>query len=252
MFQRMLASALFAGAVAGLFAALLHFAFIQNLILLGEEYETGAAVHFQGVADAPAGHDHGAAEAEGDHDHAAPEAEGHDHGEEEEVTPFTRNALTVLFSGVVYIGYAFLLIAGFALAERAGRRVTLREGLLWGLAGYVAFQMAPAMGLSPELPGSVAAELTARQVWWFGTAIATVAGLALLGYGRGPVAVIAGLVLIAAPHVIGAPLPEGFHGVAPPEVAGTFSARTLGVGLAVWVFLGGLAGWFWSRETATA
>ena len=37
MIQRMLAGGLIAGFAAGLFAALLHFVFIQELILLGEE-----------------------------------------------------------------------------------------------------------------------------------------------------------------------------------------------------------------------
>lgn len=268
----MLASALFAGAAAGLLAALLHFAFIQQLILLGEEYETGATVHFQGVA-APAaqdhgtpepaaeghGHDHGTADghshdaAATDHAHDAADAhaaDGHSHGEGEEVSAFTRNGLTVLFSGVIYVGYAFLLIAGFALATQFGHRISAREGLIWGIAGYATFQLAPAMGLSPELPGSVAAELAARQVWWAGTAIATAAGLAALAYGRSPLLWVAGLALVAAPHLIGAPLPEGFHGVAPPEVSATFAARTLGVGLAVWAALGWLAGRFWSRDAA--
>ncbi|MGB7271275.1 MAG: CbtA family protein, partial [Albidovulum sp.] len=60
MIQRMVTSALFAGCAAGLFAALLHFAFVQEYILLGEKYETGALVHFGGASDAPApeGHDH--------------------------------------------------------------------------------------------------------------------------------------------------------------------------------------------------
>jgi hypothetical protein len=50
MIQRMLTSALVAGCAAWLLAAVLHFAFVQKYILLGEEYETGAAVHYAGVA----------------------------------------------------------------------------------------------------------------------------------------------------------------------------------------------------------
>jgi hypothetical protein len=49
MFQKMLTSALGAGCAAWLLAAVLHFAFVQKYILLGEEYETGAAVHFAGA-----------------------------------------------------------------------------------------------------------------------------------------------------------------------------------------------------------
>lgn len=256
MIQRMVTSALFAGFAAGLFAALLHFAFVQKLILLGEEYESGALVHFQGVA-APAedhdhaAHGHGTATADPATDEAAPatEADGHahEHDAAEEGGAFTRNASTSLFFGLEYVGYALILLAGFGLAEVYGKVITLREGLLWGIAGYAAFQLAPAMGLEPELPGTMAADLAARQIWWLGAAICTAAGLGLLGYGRGVAAVVGAIALLALPHLIGAPELESYSGVAPPELASIFAARSLGVGLAGWAFLGALAGWFWSR-----
>ncbi|WP_347311948.1 CbtA family protein [Defluviimonas sp. SAOS-178_SWC] len=240
MIQRMLAGGLIAGFAAGLLAALLHFAFIQELILLGEEYETGALVHFAGA---------GTAGAEVGHDHAAGEA-AHDHGDGgAEGSPLGRNVLTVLFTGLTYAGYGLLLIAGFALANQLGQEVGPRDGLLWGIAGYAAFQLAPAMGLPPELPGSVAADITDRQIWYFGTVIATGAALALLAFGRGIVPAVVAGALLAAPHVIGAPHPDGYFGVAPPELAGEFAARALGVGFTAWVVLGWLAGRLWAKES---
>lgn len=237
----MLAGGLIAGFAAGLLAALLHFAFIQELILLGEEYETGALTHFAGAGEAAeaASHDH--ADAEAAHDHA--EGEGGD-------SAVTRNALTVLFTGLIYASYGLILVAGFALAEHFGRKVSARDGVLWGIAGFVALQLAPAMGLAPELPGSVAADVTERQIWWYGTVLATGGGLALLAYGSNVVAALIGIALLAAPHVIGAPLPEGFHGVAPPEVAGEFSARVLGVGLVAWAALGWFSARLWVGKAA--
>jgi cobalt transporter subunit CbtA len=235
MIRHMLTSAAGAGLAAGILAAGLHFVFVQDLILTGEAYETGAAVHFGGTAT-DAGHDH-AAHDHGDHDH--------DHG-----GGLARDGLTVAFYMLLQVAYGLLLVAGFALARLLGREVTAREGLLWGIAGFVAVQLAPAMGLSPELPGSVAADLSARQVWWWGTVVATVGGLALIGYGRGVAAVAAGAVLLALPHVIGAPQPEGFHGTAPPEVAAAFAARVLGVGLAAWAVLGWVAGRLWAPPAA--
>lgn len=261
MIQRMLTSAMLAGLAAGLLAALLHFAFVQKLILLGEDYETGAMVHFNGVAVGGHvdDHDHAAAETPAaDATTTAPatteaptaaEADGHEHKHEaaEEGGALSRNALTSLFFGLTYIGYALVLVAGYGLADAFGKRVTLREGLLWGIAGFAAIQLAPAMGLEPELPGTMAADLTARQVWWIGTAICTAAGLALLGYGRGVASVIGAVVLLAVPHLIGAPELESYSGVAPPELASTFAARSLGVGLIVWSALGAVSGWLWSR-----
>ena len=238
-------SALVAGCAAWLLAAVLHFAFVQKYILLGEEYETGAAVHYAGVA--PATEAAATTEAHS-HDGAEP---AHDHGDGEEVSTVTRNLWTTVFFGLVYVAYALILVAGFGLARVYGKTITARAGLVWGIAGFAAFQLAPAMGLAPELPGTLAADLGARQVWWWGTVASTAIGLGLLGYGRGLVTTAIAVVLLVAPHVIGAPELEGFSGVAPPEVSAAFAARVLGVGLAVWALMGWVAGWVWARGADT-
>lgn len=244
MIRNMLTSALGAGLVAGILAAILHFAFLQNLILTGEAYESGAVVHFGGIAEA---HDHAAA----GHDHGT-EA-GHDHSDHEHgaaAGDLQRNGLTVVFYILTQVSFALLLVAGFGLARIFGHQVTARDGILWGIAGFAALQLAPAMGLPPELPGTAAADLGARQLWWTGTVAATAGGLALLAFGRGTVMALAAVALVALPHVIGAPLPEGYSGVAPPELAGSFATRALGVGLAVWAILGWTAGRLWSATPA--
>ena len=245
----MLTSALLAGFAAGLLAALLHFAFVQNLILLSEQYETGALVHF-GASPA---HDHAdpaaAPDVVPDPDATAGQADhAHDHADGE-VGSLQRNGLTSLFFGLAYVAYGLVLVAGFGLAEVYGKQVTLREGLLWGIAGFAAVQLAPAMGLEPELPGTMAADLAARQIWWLGAAVSTGMGLALLGYGRGLLTAGLAVLLLAAPHVIGAPELAGFTGVAPPELASSFAARSLGVGLIVWANLGALAGQLWASSS---
>lgn len=252
MFQKMLTGALGAGVAAWLLAAVLHFAFVQPYILLGEEYESGAAVHFGGAMETG---DHSHDETTQPADEATGEAveadDGHDHDHATaEVSDLKRNFWTVVFFGLVYVGYAMVLVAGFGLAASYGKVITAREGLLWGIAGFAAFQLAPAMGLAPELPGTVAADLTDRQIWWWGTVIATGMGLATLAYGRGAAALAVGLFLLGAPHAIGAPEVEGFSGVAPPEVAAAFAARVLGSALAVWALMGWVAGHIWSRDNA--
>lgn len=262
MIQKMVTSAVFAGCVAGLLAALLHFAFVQKLILLAEEYETGALVHFQGVAGSGASHDHdhAAETAEPTESAAEPTEEAtaaptHDHDhmhaeEGEDDSPIKRNTLTIGFFALVYTGYAMLLVAGFGLVEIFGKTITAREGLLWGIAGYAAFQLMPAMGLSPEPPGIPAADLQARQIWWLCTAISTAVALGLIGYLRNAMTLGIAVILLAAPHIIGAPEVEVFSGVAPPEVSAAFAARSLGTGLMIWSALGWLAGKFWSGKTA--
>jgi cobalt transporter subunit CbtA len=261
MFKRMFVSAVVAGGAAGFLAAALHFAFLQDRLLLAEQYESGALIHFQA---APAmGHDHAAGESadhddaatgEAGHDHSTPqgavEEDGHSHSHEPSGGSLGRNGLTVMFDVLVYVGFAMLLIAGFGAAEATGRRIGALEGILWGLGGFAAIQLAPAMGLAPELPGTPAAPLAARQVWWWMTVISTAGGLGLLAYGRNLALVAAGVVLLAAPHLIGAPEADGYAGVAPPELAAEFAARALGIGAIAWAFLGWLAGRIWSEQPA--
>ena len=223
MFTRILVSGLFAGFAAGLIAALLQLVFVQPVLLHAELYEGGQLTHF------------GAAKAAG----AQTAIGGID---------LVRDGLSVLFTTLIYTGYSLILVAAMALAEDRGIRITVRQGLLWGVAGFAAVQFAPAVGLPPELPGSAAAEMGLRQVWWFGTVGATAAGLALIAFGKGWTSRGIAAVLILAPHVIGAPHPETFSGPVPPELAGMFAGRALGVGLVAWVLLGLFAAWFWIRE----
>lgn len=237
MLMRMLAGGLIAGFAAGLFATVLHFAFVQEIILHAELYESGELVHFGDpmAHGAEAGHD----------DHGG-------HGDGAEGSAFSRNALTVLFTGLIYAGYGLVLVAGYQVAGLFGRTITPQEGVLWGIAGFAAFQLAPAMGLAPELPGAIGADITLRQYWWLGTVVATAGGLALIGYGQGVLTVIAGATLVALPHAIGAPVLDEFFGYAPPELAAEFSARVLGVALAVWALLGWLTARFAVPEPETA
>ena len=229
MIKHMVTSAVFAGFAVGLLVALLQWCFVEQDILLAEDYESGVKVHFQGLADPVV---------VGAHEMAMAEAE---------ISPLARHAMTVLFAAVIYVGYALLMVAAYAVAGQLGHPVTIQAGLLWGLAGFAVFQMAPAMGLPPELPGTPGADLDARQWWWLGTAVMTAAGLAVLAFGRGGVR-LASVGLLAVPHIVGAPQLATFAGVVPPELAGAFATRTLGIGLVGWVVLGGVSAWLWKSD----
>lgn len=225
MFTRILVSALFAGFLTGLVAALLQLVFVQPVLLHAELYESGTLNHF------------------GDGGEGTVAIPGVD---------LERDGLSVLFTTLTYTGYAFLLVAAMALAEDRGVRIAVRQGLVWGVAGFLAVQLAPAFGIPPELPGSAAAEIGPRQVWWFGTVGATAAGLALIAFGRTWALRGVAALLILAPHLIGAPHPDEFIGPTPPELAGLFAARALGTGLVAWSLLGLLAAYFWQRESRRA
>ena len=148
---------------------------------------------------------------------------------------------------VTWSGFAFILIAGFAMAERAGSRIDTKSGAIWGLCGFIAIQLAPAAGLPPELPGSVGADLATRQLWWMGTVAATIGGLGLFAFGRGAVAYGIAALLVILPHAIGAPELDTYYGVAPAELSAHYAARALAVGAASWAILGTVAGAVWSR-----
>lgn len=252
MLKSLTASALGAGLAAGFLAAGLQILLLVPLIGEAELYESGTLTHFS--VDVVDGHDHVQAADDHNHSSAAETAEPHEHGASEhgdgQEGGMWRPLLTVLSSVATYTGFALLMVAGFALAEGAGlARITARQGMLWGLAGFAATQFLPALGLAPELPGSGAAALEARQLWWLVTAAMTLAGIGVLAAVNSPLR-FAGVVLIALPHIFGAPHPEGYAGVTPPELAALFAARVLVVGAVGWLALGWLAGLLWSRETA--
>lgn len=232
--KHVLSSGLIAGLAAGLLCALLQFFLVQPQILVAEKYESGELVHFaakpaadHGTAEGATGHgQHG----HGDNAHATSDGEG--------VFGVNRQVWTVLFMVLTYSGYGLLVAGGMTAARMAGFRIGAAESVLWGLAGYLAFQGLPAIGLPPELPGTPSADLGDRQVWWFMTAAGAVAGLGLLGYGKGWLMKAAGVVLLVLPQIYGAPDLGEFLGDAPPELAASFATNTLGVGLFAWLALG--------------
>ena len=241
--KHMLSSALFAGFAAGLLFALLQYLLVEPKILLAERYESRELVHFQGVAAESSSSSMSAL--------TMPAAKSAVPDVAKDTQPeTTRRAFTVLFAALIYSGYGLVMMAAIQLAVQFGVKIGLAQGLLWGLAGFASFQLMPALGLEPELPGTPAADLTARQVWWAGTAICTGLGLWFLAYGTALWQRALGVAVLAIPHIWGAPELTAFGGVVPPELASSFAARSLGVGLISWMTLGGLLVTFWHSEPA--
>ena len=250
MTAKLFTSALFAGLLAGLVAVLLQFTLIEGLILEAEEYESGAKVHFA------AGHaDHDAAEHVGGQPAAADPNAGavtmseHDDSGDSNLTRFG-----LAFSNVflTFVGWGLLMVAGFAIAERFGKRVTPSQGILWGGAAFLSTSLLPGIGLPPDLPGIPAADLFARQMWWLGTVVTAVTALALFAYGRGVVPVVAGIVLLVVPHLIGAPALPEFGGIVPPELSAEFAVRSLAEAFGGFAVLGIAATWLWNRAPLPA
>ncbi len=234
VFRNVVFVAALAGLVAGILMAAMQAYATVPLILQAETFEGSG------------GHDHGDASAEGatagGHDHAAAAEE-----EEEGWGPedgFERFFYTSAANIVTAIGFGLVLVAA---SEFFGGIAGWRQGLLWGLAGFAIFTLAPGLGLPPELPAMPAADLGARQVWWIGTVIATAAGLALIAFRSSLPLALLGVALIVAPHVIGAPQPESHDSPIPAGLHHSFVVAVTVTNLIFWVALGALVGFFRQR-----
>lgn len=158
-----------------------------------------------------------------------------------------RALYTVLFNCLGAFGFALLLAGCFALRGGA----TWPLGLLWGLAGFLSFSAAPALGLPPELPGAAAADLDARQLWWVATALCTAAGLACIFLSR-PVGLrVLGLLLIGAPHLVGAPHSPGMQSAIPEDLSRSFAIGSLAVSAVMWLIIGAVTAVLAPRDTAS-
>ena len=224
MFQKFLITSLFAGAAAGLIAGILQLIFVHPVLLHAELYESGQLVHFG--AEAVSAH---------------PDLPGFD---------VVRDVMSVVFTMLTYTGYTLILVALMSIAEERGAQIDGRTGILWGIAGFVTVHFAPGLTLAPEVPGAAAADVGARQVWWWSTVVAAGIAMWLLAFGRNWTMWGVAVILLAAPHLIGAPEPDIFTGPVPTELGALFAARAFGVGLVAWVLVGSFAGYFWQREGA--
>ena len=232
MFRRLLTIALVAGLASGLLVTALQMSQVWPLILAAETFEG---------AEPTQAHHHGAGSADAATHAAHIEAWAPEDGAE-------RMAYTLLFNLVAGFGFALLINAGLALARASGRDVDPLSGLLWGLAGFVAFALAPALGLPPELPGMPAADLLARQIWWLATVLASLAGIALIVLPRRAFLALLGVGLLVLPHVVGAPHADPAEiSKVPPALAAHFVAASLVSAAVFWATLGTLSGWLQRR-----
>jgi cobalt transporter subunit CbtA len=241
MIQRVLKAGFLAGLVVGLAIAVLQQFTTSQLIQQGEVYEK-AAHDSHAALNSPAlpivlVHDH-------DTSAAATEPEEAEDEGWQPANGWQRITATSVATIATSIGYALILIAAMLMA---GVPIVPRTALLWGIAAFAATSLAPALGLSPELPGSAGAPLLSRQIWWVATALCTGGGIFLLARIEYTTAKIVGVVLILAPHIIGAPHTPKFKSTAPAELAAQFAATSLVVSAVLWALLGLAVGYAWQR-----
>jgi len=235
MIGRVVLAVLLAGIAAGLVMGAIQHVRLTPLILEAEAFER---------AGAHAGHSHDAAPAAETKAEATgqPEADGHDHDHGEGWAPedgWQRTLSTTVTAAMTGAGFAAVLAAVSLLT---GLQISRRNGMIWGLCGFLAVTLAPAAGLPPELPGMAAADLFARQVWWVGTIAATAAGIYLIATQTSAFALVLAAVLILAPHVIGAPVAPHGEGIIPAELVARFVANSIAANAVFWCIIGLLLG----------
>jgi cobalt transporter subunit CbtA len=208
-FRRLMAVVLCAGALAGLaLSANQHFTVVP-LIEAAERYEADP--------------EHHAAEWK-------PEA-----GRE-------RTGWTVGTTVLTGIGFAGVLF-GFLRLTR--RRITPRNGVLWGIAAFACFHVAPSLGLPPMPPGVPVSDVQSRQLWWTCAVLGAAAGLWLITR-RSWMARIAGVAVMVAPHLATVTAVAGDSPV-PPELMRNFALASLASMAIFWMLVGGIGGYLSSR-----
>ena len=163
---------------------------------------------------------------------------------------FERTFYTLISNVFAATGFAAVLLALMNLLALRNQGLTpqsngLTQGVLWGLGGFAAVFLAPAIGLPPEIPGIEAPPIESRQTWWFLTVACVAFGIGLVAFAGG-VKKLLGLVLVSIPFIVGAPAHEGpmFTHPDPAVVAAltnlhqSFIVASGVVNLVFWIALG--------------
>lgn len=221
MLARVLFAVLFCGVTAGLVMGVIQHVRLTPLILEAEKFELAEP------------HDHTTGTGAQTHEHDA--------GEWGPSDGWERTKFTFLASMLTGTGFAALLAS---LALLLGSPLNRQNGWIWGMCGFMAVSLAPAAGLSPELPGMPTGDLAGRQFWWVGTIAATAAALWLLAFAKQPWRYVAVAALLLLPHIIGAPLPEQHNSAVPAVLASNFVSLSFMANAVMWLVIGILLGHF--------
>lgn len=241
-----------------LFRRLVFIAFAMAIVVgtalgLVEQFTTVPAIlHAEQYEHAETGHAHdtiAAAHGEQAHESAWEPSDG-----------FERTVFTVIADMSVVFGFSLLLMVFMYAAEHVrGTLVGPGNGALWGFAAFLVVFLAPALGLPPETPGTFAAPLIERQLWWLATVVIATLSLGVLVFAHAWWKLIA-FALIPLPYLLGVPEITGskFAGHSAEEIATLEHLRqqfiwaTGFTNLVLWLVLGTVGGWALKRWVSSA
>lgn len=208
--QQLMATALLSGSIAGLAAFAVQLVAIGPLIAQAETMELRGDSHAE-------------------------------HGNADEWEPregFERTAYTAVGSVLAGIGFAAIL-AG--VASLLGLQLNIRRGVMLGLAGFVCFAVAPAIGLPPKPPGVPGADVGPAQLWWVMTAVSTAAGLTLVFMTNTTRLRLLGVAVALVPHLIGPPAAAAST-LVPASFSTRFALTSVATQAVLWLVLGAVLG----------
>ncbi len=137
------------------------------------------------------------------------------------------------------VGFSLMLCAVFVFFEPK----LVRHGMLWGLAGYAVFFLAPALKLPPELPGAASADLQSRQLWWLATVLCSAVGLFGLIFAKQATFKLLAAGLLILPQVIGGPVIPDYTSAMPDTLVRQFVMAVGAVNFIFWLMLGSVTAW---------
>jgi cobalt transporter subunit CbtA len=225
MFKNLLLVGLLAGVLSGSLLTVLQALIVIPLIHQAEQYENQLPVSM-------------GEEGKHGHDDQAEDWKPHEGWE--------RLGFTWLANLSIASGFG-LMLAGMMSLHRTK---TWIQALLFGVAGYYAFFLAPAFLLPPELPGADSPDLESRQAIWIVTVVVSLLAIGLLGFATNPWLRLLGLAGLALPFMLFSQAPAHYPAAVPQDLIHQFSWMTGVINMINWVALGLLVFWLLSGINA--
>jgi len=239
IFRRLIVSALLVGLLSGLILSLVQIMAVNPIIFAAETFEVSEPE--------TSVHDH--------HDHS----NGHSHTHSEDawspIDGVERTLYTVLSNVLAGFGFSAVLLALMSQLQGQGlTRVNVLKGCIWGVAGFLAFFVAPGVGLPPEIPGVEAAVIGSRQLWWAAAVSGAGAGLLLLFFAPTKFKAL-GVLAILVPYLMPIPHHDGAVFAHPDtyaverltELHQQFILASGITNLIFWLALGAISAWALNR-----
>jgi cobalt transporter subunit CbtA len=146
-----------------------------------------------------------------------------------------RTISTTTASLMTGAGFAILMLGMSMLTNIT---ITKQNGLIWGICGFCAVSLAPAIGLPPQLPGMPTIDLHSRQIWWIATILLTGAATYIWVKARNGWWQLAAIIIAIAPQVFAPIAPAKTESNLPTSLAAEFVSSSLAANLIMWLAIG--------------